>query len=145
MQQPGFWMTRQGRVGFSRPRESPAGSLRVSVPPARKGDLAEMAETPNRRGNRGRTRRADESVEARLEELEEARLFSGEYDHGDAIVLVHAGAGGTDLVTAEILLRMYLRWAEWRGFRSRCGKHPKAKKAGLKSATFLLKGENPTV
>src|SRR5215470_4274923 len=57
------------------------------------------------------------SVERRLAELEEARLFSGEYDAGDAVVSVHAGAGGTDSQDwAEILLRMYLRWAERRGF-----------------------------
>src|SRR6476659_5355765 len=57
------------------------------------------------------------SVEQRLAELEEARLFSGQYDAGDAVVTVHAGAGGTDSQDwAEILLRMYLRWAERRGF-----------------------------
>jgi len=61
-----------------------------------------------------------DSIERRLAELEEARLFSGEYDAGDAVVTVHAGAGGTDSQDwAEMLLRMYLRWAEKRGFRSR--------------------------
>src|ERR1044072_2517990 len=58
------------------------------------------------------------SVERRLAELEEARLFSGQYDGGDAVVSVHAGAGGTDSQDwAEILLRMYLRWAEGRRFQ----------------------------
>src|ERR671910_262524 len=57
------------------------------------------------------------SIESRLAELEEARLFSGEYDAGDAVVTVNAGAGGTDSQDwAEMLLRMYLRWAERRGF-----------------------------
>src|SRR5690554_3966119 len=52
------------------------------------------------------------SVEARLAELEEARLFSGEYDGGDAVVTVNAGAGGTDSQDwAEMLLRMLMRWA----------------------------------
>ncbi len=83
------------------------------------------------------------SVEARLEELEEARLFSGEYDHGDAIVTVHAGAGGTDSQDwAEILLRMYLRWAERRGFSVEMREASEGEEAGLKSATFMLKGEN---
>ena len=58
------------------------------------------------------------SVERRLAELEEERLFSGPYDSGDAVVTVNSGAGGTDSQDwAEILLRMYLRWAERRGFK----------------------------
>src|SRR4029077_4147303 len=56
------------------------------------------------------------SIEGRLEQLEEARLFNGEYDAGDAVVTVRSGAGGTDSQDwAEMLLRMYLRWAERRG------------------------------
>jgi peptide chain release factor 2 len=58
------------------------------------------------------------SVERRLAELEEERLFSGRFDSGDAVVTVHAGAGGTESQDwAEMLLRMYLRWAERRGFK----------------------------
>ena len=58
------------------------------------------------------------SIEARLDELEEQRLFSGRYDGGDAIVSVYAGAGGTDSQDwAEMLLRMEMRWAEKRGFK----------------------------
>src|SRR5690348_5486648 len=57
------------------------------------------------------------SVEARLEELELERLFSGRYDAGDALVTVDAGAGGTDAQDwAEMVLRMEMRWAERRGF-----------------------------
>src|SRR5256714_15032906 len=53
------------------------------------------------------------SVEARLAELEEQRLFSGRYDAGDALVSVNAGAGGTDAQDwAEMVLRMEMRWAE---------------------------------
>ena len=52
-----------------------------------------------------------------LEHLEEQRLFTGEFDAGDAIVSVHPGAGGTESQDwAEMLLRMYLRWAQARGF-----------------------------
>ncbi len=58
------------------------------------------------------------SVEARLGELEEQRLFSGRYDTGDALVNVNAGAGGTDAQDwAEMVLRMLMRWAERRGFQ----------------------------
>ncbi len=83
------------------------------------------------------------SVERRLAELEEARLFSGKYDAGDAVVTVHAGAGGTDSQDwAEILLRMYLRWAERRGFEVEMKEASPGEEAGLKSATFIARGEN---
>jgi peptide chain release factor 2 len=83
------------------------------------------------------------SAERRLAELEEARLFSGEYDGGDAVVSVHAGAGGTDSQDwAEILLRMYLRWAERRGFEVEMVEASAGEEAGLKSATFIARGEN---
>jgi peptide chain release factor 2 len=84
-----------------------------------------------------------ESVERRLAALEEARLFSGQYDAGDAVVTVHAGAGGTDSQDwAEMLLRMYLRWAERRGFRVEMKEASPGEEAGLKSATFVARGEN---
>jgi peptide chain release factor 2 len=83
------------------------------------------------------------SVGRRLAQLEEARLFSGEYDAGDAVVTVHAGAGGTDSQDwAEILLRMYLRWAERRGFAVEMVEASPGEEAGLKSATFIARGEN---
>src|SRR5215207_10464977 len=83
------------------------------------------------------------SIEGRLAELEEARLFSGEYDGGDAVVTVNAGAGGTDSQDwAEILLRMYLRWAERRGFKVEMKEASPGEEAGLKSATFVVRGEN---
>src|SRR5919197_2565745 len=83
------------------------------------------------------------SIESRLAELEEARLFSGEYDAGDAVVTIHSGAGGTDSQDwAEMLLRMYLRWAQRRGFDVELTEASPGEEAGLKSATFLVRGEN---
>ena len=83
------------------------------------------------------------SIERHLAELEEQRLFSGEYDVGDAVVSVHAGAGGTDSQDwAEMLLRMYLRWAEKRGFQVEMKEASPGEEAGLKSATFVARGEN---
>ena len=84
-----------------------------------------------------------ESVERRLAELEEERLFSGRFDAGDAVVTVNAGAGGTDSQDwAEMLLRMYLRWAERRGFKVEMKEASPGEEAGLKSATFVVRGEN---
>jgi peptide chain release factor 2 len=83
------------------------------------------------------------AVEARLAELEEARLFSGEYDTGDAVVTVNAGAGGTDSQDwAEMLLRMEMRWAERRGFAVELKEVSPGEEAGIKSATFIARGEN---
>jgi peptide chain release factor 2 len=83
------------------------------------------------------------SIELRLAELEEARLFGGRYDAGDAVVTVRAGAGGTDSQDwAEMLLRMYLRWAERRGFKTEIKEASEGEEAGIKQATFVARGEN---
>ena len=77
------------------------------------------------------------SVEQRLAELEEQRLFSGRYDAGDALVTVNAGAGGTDAQDwAEMVLRMEMRWAERRGFKVELLEASPGEEAGIKSATF---------
>jgi peptide chain release factor 2 len=78
-----------------------------------------------------------------LERLQEDALFNGEYDAGDAIVTVHAGTGGTDAQDwAEMLLRMYLRWTDRRGFATEMIEASPGEEAGIKSATFAVKGEN---
>ena len=83
------------------------------------------------------------SVQERLDQLEEQRLFSGRYDTGDALVTVNAGAGGTDAQDwAEMLLRMEMRWAERRGFDVELLEASPGEEAGIKSATFLVRGEN---
>ncbi len=83
------------------------------------------------------------SVQQRLETLEEARLFSGRYDTGDAFVSVNAGAGGTDAQDwAEMVLRMEMRWAELRGFAVELVDESPGEEAGIKSATFSARGEN---
>jgi peptide chain release factor 2 len=83
------------------------------------------------------------AVQARLEELEEQRLFSGRYDAGDALVTVNAGTGGTDAQDwAEMLLRMEMRWAEKRGFDVELLEVSPGEEAGIKSATFIVRGEN---
>jgi peptide chain release factor 2 len=83
------------------------------------------------------------SVQERLDALEEQRLFSGRYDGGDALVTVNAGAGGTDAQDwAEMVLRMEMRWAENRGFDAELLEVSPGEEAGIKSATFRVKGEN---
>ncbi|HEY5528419.1 MAG TPA: peptide chain release factor 2 [Thermoleophilia bacterium] len=82
-------------------------------------------------------------VSRAIERLEEQRLFTGEFDSGDAIVSIHPGAGGTESQDwAEMLLRMYLRWAQNRGFATELNEATEGDEAGLKSATFTVHGEN---
>ena len=82
-------------------------------------------------------------IRSELERLQEDALFNGEYDTGDSVVSVHSGAGGTDAQDwTEMLLRMYLRWAEDRGFAAEVVEASPGEEAGLKSATFTAKGEN---
>jgi len=84
-----------------------------------------------------------DGVEARLDGLELEQLFSGRYDAGDALVSVNAGAGGTDAQDwAEMVLRMEMRWAERRGFDVELLEASPGEEAGIKSATFRVKGEN---
>jgi peptide chain release factor 2 len=83
------------------------------------------------------------TIAERLSDLEMERLFSGRYDAGDAIVTVNAGAGGTDSQDwAEMLLRMLLRFAERRGFQVEMVEVSEGEEAGIKSATFIARGEN---
>ena len=78
-----------------------------------------------------------------LERLQEDALFSGEYDAGDAVVTIQADAGGTDAQDwAEIVLRMYLRWAQDRGFKTEMLETSPGEEYGIKSATFTVKGDN---
>jgi peptide chain release factor 2 len=82
-----------------------------------------------------------DDLETRVALLELQTLLSGEYDDRDAVAEVHAGAGGTDAQDwAEMLLRMYTRWAERRGFSIEVDEATEGKEAGLLSATFIVRG-----
>lgn len=77
-----------------------------------------------------------------LQELEFRQAMSGEYDSGNAIVSIHPGAGGTEAQDwAEMLLRMYLRWAERRRYETEILDFLEGDEAGLKSVTFMLRGQ----
>jgi peptide chain release factor 2 len=78
-----------------------------------------------------------------LARLQEDALFSGSYDGGDAVVTIQADAGGTDAQDwAELLLRMYLRWADDRGFKTEVIDTSPGEEYGIKSATFTVRGDN---
>jgi peptide chain release factor 2 len=78
-----------------------------------------------------------------LDRLQEAALFDGEYDAGDAVVTLQSGTGGTDAQDwTEMMLRMYERWAANRGFKVELLEASPGEEAGLKSATFTVQGDN---
>jgi peptide chain release factor 2 len=82
-------------------------------------------------------------AEAQLADVELRRLLGGEHDALPAIVSINAGAGGTDACDwAEMLLRMYLRWAERRGFTTEMLDLQAGDEAGVRSATVTVSGEN---
>ncbi len=83
-----------------------------------------------------------QALAAFAEELEARTMLNGEADPLNAIVTVHPGAGGTESQDwAEMLLRMYLRWAEQQGFKTEMNDYQDGEEAGIKSATFTITGE----
>jgi peptide chain release factor 2 len=91
----------------------------------------------------GDIERESKSFAEFLERIETAMLLSGENDARDAIVTIHPGAGGTESQDwAEMLLRMYLRWAEREGFKTVVTDRLEGEGAGIKSVTFEVNGEN---
>ena len=83
-----------------------------------------------------------DALRQKVEELETETLLSGESDMLSAIVTIHPGAGGTESQDwADMLLRMYLRWAERQGFQTVLNDYQPGEEAGLKSATFTVTGE----
>ncbi len=87
-------------------------------------------------------RREIGSLRDRVERLETETLLSGENDARNAIVTIHPGAGGTESQDwAEMLLRMYMRWAERQGFKAELNDYQPGEEAGIKSATFTVNGD----
>ena len=81
-------------------------------------------------------------IDAELEDIEFSSLLSGKYDADSAILAIHAGAGGTDSQDwAQMLERMYLRWAESRDFRTEILDRSEGEEAGLKSVTIAVDGD----
>ena len=145
MQKPGFWDDQAKAAEISaehaRAQRRLEGFRSLSRDVDDLGELAELAAEDDEMASElaGQL----QSVEKRLAELEEERLFSGRFDSGDAVVTINAGAGGTDSQDwAEMLVRMYLRWAERRGFKVEMKEASPGEEAGLKSATFVVRGEN---
>jgi peptide chain release factor 2 len=152
MGEPGFWDD-QARAAAVSARHA-AAAARLSAFRELEEEVSSLAELADLLREEGVAGEPDAALLAELAEglraaeerlggLEEARLFSGEHDGGDALVTINAGEGGTDAQDwAEMLLRMYLRWAERRGLRTDLKEVQEGAEAGIKSATFTAHGEN---
>jgi peptide chain release factor 2 len=141
---PGFWDDPEAaaKVGaeHTRTQRRLEAFTRLQADADDLAELAEMAEEDESLG--GDLEEAIASVETRLSEAEEQRLFTGDYDAGDALVTVNAGAGGTDAQDwAEMVLRMEMRWADRRGFKTDLLEASAGEEAGIKSATFRVSGD----
>jgi peptide chain release factor 2 len=145
MQRPGFWEDSDKAARTSAAHA--AARRRLLTFRSLESDLADLEELVELSADDpqlvGELDSQLSSLEQRVQTLEEARLFNGRYDAGDAVVTVRSGAGGTDSQDwTEMLLRMYLRWAERRGFQVEMKEASPGEEAGLKSATFIARGEN---
>jgi peptide chain release factor 2 len=102
--------------------------------------LLEMAEDENDEASRTEVATEVAALRKVVDELEIRTLLSGEYDSREAVVNIRAGAGGVDAADfAEMLMRMYLRWAERHGYSTEVYDTSYAEEAGIKSATFVVK------
>jgi peptide chain release factor 2 len=105
--------------------------------------LIELAEAENESQMLRETEALIDALRKHAEDLRLASMLSGEADANDTYVEVHAGAGGTESQDwAEMLERMYIRWAERHGFKVQIIEESAGEGAGIKSATLLVKGEN---
>lgn len=144
---PGFWDDQASAQAAS----AEFGELKTEVE-----DLERMAERIesaglilqllDEEGSDGLLQELDETLaelKGALAEAEESTLFPGEYDHGDAILTIHPGQGGTESNDwAAMLMRMYQRWAERRGFQVTVNDILDGEEAGIKSVTMSIAGKN---
>jgi peptide chain release factor 2 len=144
MGEPGFWDDQKRAAAIS--SEHARLARRRDRYESLSGDANDLTELVGLASDDGELDEVDQGVRAlkrELDRLQEDALFSGEYDAGDAVVTIQAATGGTDAQDwAEMLLRMYLRWAADRVFATELVEASPGEEAGLKSATFTVHGEN---
>jgi peptide chain release factor 2 len=141
---PNLWSNPMQSQALMRDRKRIEGLLAMDEELARRsGDIAAYFELA-REGEsiEPELEREIRSLSGFVEKLETRTMLGGETDALNAIVTVHPGAGGTESQDwAEMLLRMYLRWAERNGFKTEINDYQDGEEAGIKSATFTVTGE----
>lgn len=105
--------------------------------------LVELAIEENDESVLGEVKQGYSRLESELESMKLETLLSGKYDKNNAIMTLHAGAGGTEAQDwCEMLFRMYVRWAERQGYKTETLDYLAGEEAGIKSVTFLVEGLN---
>jgi len=149
--QPGFWQDAEQAQRILQQRKEAEGRVAADEKLSRwTSDLEtyfhlahEETDVAQRQGVLEEIGRELDAADTFVAELETATLLAGENDRLNAIVTVKPGAGGIESQDwAEMLVRMYLRWAERKGFRASVIDSVPGEEAGLKSATLLVEGEN---
>ncbi|MCS5638199.1 MAG: peptide chain release factor 2 [Myxococcota bacterium] len=145
MARPEFWDDREGAEKTARRKSELEGEIQlydeVEAFLEEAAILLELAAEADDQDSRREASEKFSQVKGALEKAELRQLLGGEYDSSDAILSINSGAGGTDACDwAEMLMRMYLRWAERRGFRSEVIDVQAGEEAGIRSALISIAG-----
>ncbi|HEY6559229.1 MAG TPA: peptide chain release factor 2 [Polyangiaceae bacterium] len=145
--EPGFWDNQEKAQGLLRRRAVASEKLALGEALAKDVDEAleylELAASENDEGALRDVERQAPELEARVRKAELGRMLSGPVDHANAIVSIHPGTGGTDAKDwGEMLLRMYMRWCERRGYKTDIIDYQPGDEAGIDGASFTVSGPN---
>jgi len=141
--QAGFWNDNQAASKIMQELEELRGEIRtLSDLETELDELLEMVEIiKEESAEAAEIREKVFTIEKKLNDLELRTLLGGEYDRNDVIMAIHSGAGGVDAQDwAEMLLRMYLRWAEQNNFKTKVIDEARGGEAGIKSVTLEIEG-----
>src|SRR5512143_1068800 len=146
METSGFWDNKDKANTTLKEKSSIERSLKDwGVLAKRLSDLEAMAELASEEGGESMHAELEHEIASVLKDIasaEIAALLSGEQDASNAIVSIHPGAGGTEAQDwAEMLMRMYLRWAEKIGYKTEILDYQAGEEAGVKSVTFIVSGD----
>jgi peptide chain release factor 2 len=144
---PGFWEDQERAQKLLRERAGYEATVESHDKLSREAsDLSELLELSAGDGDDGMLQEVGAQLPPLAEgvrKLELMRMLSGPEDKSDAIISIHPGMGGVDAQDwAEMLMRMYLRWCEKRGFKTEILEHQPGDQAGIKDATFTVSGPN---
>lgn len=144
-QRPGFWDSAEAAQAVLRERSSIEETLNVydrSVKEVRDlGELLELAAESDDTDMLDEITASLSTMSAAVRKMEVARMLTGAEDQSDAIISIHPGAGGVEAQDwAQMLMRMYLRWCERKGFKTEIVDQQPGDEAGIKDATFLVHG-----
>ena len=147
VQDPSVWDNPKEAQAISREQKQLEGAIgtvnEISQEMADAMEFVELGEMEEDDGVIAEGLESLEKLADRADADKVSALLSGEADGNDTYLEIHAGAGGTESQDwAEMLLRMYSRWAERRGYKVETVEYQAGEQAGIKSATLLIKGEN---